>query len=533
MIGDLLQIQTEDGWISEDRLHALALEKRIPLHRLESLTSFYTHFRREPPEPVRIDVCRDLACALAGANQAGQALRQRLGQQPGVEIREVSCLGRCDRAPAAVRGERNFCISDPEKVLSASDGDPGEARDEIPKTSGKTWAEATVYARTADHYSTLKAALADRPERLPEILDASGLRGMGGAAFPTGRKWSGVAATPAEERHVIANADESEPGSFKDREILLHLPHLLIEGMALAGYAVGARRGTLFIRREYAAECRAVEAALSEARSAGALGRGIFGSSFDFEIEVFVSPGGYILGEETALLECLEDRRGEPRSKPPFPSTSGLLGRPTLINNVETLTHATAILHHGADWWHERGLPGFSGHKFLSVSGDVAAAGVHLLPFGTPLRELLELCGGMRDGGEPIALAPGGASSRFLPASALDLPIDFQSLSDAGSMLGSGAVVFISEQRNLLEVGLNLTRFFRNESCGKCVPCRIGTEKAVEWLEAEGEVSPETRERLEELHALLARTSLCGLGQVALESLLSLAKLFPERMRGD
>jgi NADH:ubiquinone oxidoreductase subunit F (NADH-binding) len=395
------------------------------------------------------------------------------------------------------------------------------------------WGKADPYAKPSDRYAGLKAGLQEEPGQLPEKLEAAGLRGMGGAAFPTGRKWSLVAAAPEGPRHVIANADESEPGAFKDREILHDLPHLLIEGMALSGYAIGADRGTIFIRHEYEPERRALEAALDEAREAGALGQKIFGSQFDFEIEIFVSPGGYILGEETALLECLEDRRGEPRNKPPFPGVSGLFGQPTLINNVETFVHAAAILYHGPEWWHDLGRPGFSGHKFMSVSGDVARPGVHLVAFGTPLGELLDLCGGMREKRGLLALAPGGASSRFLPADALQIPIDFQTVADAGSMLGAGAVVFIAEDQDLLEAGLNVTRFFRNESCGKCVPCRVGTEKAVKLVEAGGGIDAPALAKLADLHATLARTSICGLGQIALDPMLSLAELFPERMRGE
>ncbi len=539
MIGDLLRIQDRDGWLGEQPLRDLAAERGVPLHVLQGLASFYTYFRRQPPRAVEIEVCRDLACQLAGGPEACTRLRSALKGRDDVAIHEVSCLGRCDRAPAGVitgagsdAGIRAGAVietSQTEAVLSAV-----EQGATAPAHSPGNWQAADPYSNPEmAPYATLRCALQGDPGDLPAVLEAAGLRGMGGAAFPTGRKWSLVAEAPAGPRHVIANADESEPGAFKDREILRDLPHLLIEGMALAGYAIGAKRGIIFIRHEYEAERQAVETALDHARTTGALGQAIFDTPFDFEIDLFVSPGGYILGEETALLECLEDRRGEPRNKPPFPGVSGLFGQPTLINNVETFAHATGILHHGADWWHGLGRPGFSGHKFMSVSGDVDRSGVHLVPFGTPLGELLDRCGGMRAGQELLAVAPGGASSRFLGADALETPIDFQTFSDAGSMLGAGAVVFVSDQQNLLEVGLSVTRFFRNESCGKCVPCRIGTEKAVRWIESTGAVGPEERERLAELHSTLARTSICGLGQIALEPLLSLAERFPERMRGD
>jgi formate dehydrogenase/NADH-quinone oxidoreductase subunit F len=297
--------------------------------------------------------------------------------------------------------------------------------------------------------------------------------------------------------------------------------------MALAAYCIGAERGWVFIRHEYAPERVALQAAIDAAYAAGALGKNIFGSGFSFELEVFVSPGGYILGEETALLECMEDRRGEPRLKPPFPGVEGLWKQPTLFNNVETFAHVTGILHHGVDWWRSLGEGDHAGHKFVSVSGDVKRPGVVLVPMGMTLAELLERCGGMRDGQELIAVAPGGASSNFLPPDQLSTAIDFGTLEAAGSMLGSGAVVFVGESSDLLEAGRSLTRFFRNESCGKCVPCRVGTEKAVVMLERATDVSDDQHEELEELHATLARTSICGLGQVALGPLLSILRNFP------
>jgi len=392
------------------------------------------------------------------------------------------------------------------------------------------WGEAEIYASESEHYGALRTALGGDPADLWRTLDEAGLRGMGGAGFPTGRKWSLVAAEPAEPKYVICNADESEPGTFNDREILRDLPNLVIEGMALAAYSVGAERGWVFIRHEYEPERRALEAAIARARATGALGRDIFGSGFDFDIEVFVSPGGYILGEETALLECMEDRRGEPRNKPPFPGNAGLWGQPTMLNNVETLAHATGILRNGVEWWRSLGKPGFSGHKFMSVSGDVAEPGVVLVPFGTTLGELLGRCGGMRDGSTLAAIAPGGGSSNFLPPDRLDVPIDFGTLSEAGSMLGSGAAVFVNEDHDLLEIALNVTRFFRNESCGKCVPCRVGTEKAVKLLEEAGGVSGEKQKLLEALNATMVQTSICGLGQVALGPLMSILANFPGRV---
>jgi NADH:ubiquinone oxidoreductase subunit F (NADH-binding) len=526
ILRELTRLQERDGWLSEPALRDLAERLRVPLHRLESLSTFYPHFRRVPPRGRRVAVCRDVACNMAGGRSAAAALRERLSGRDGIELYEVSCLGRCDDAPAAAVGSRTLNLGDPDALEAAL-----AARHDAPaERPARRW-KADPYEHPEDRYATLRAAIAGPPGDLARTLEDAGLRGMGGAGFPTGRKWALVAREPTTPRYVICNADESEPATFKDRELLHDLPHLVIEGMALAAHCVGSERGIVFLRHEYEAERRRLEAALAEARELGALGDDVLGSGWRFDVEVFVSPGGYILGEETALLECLEDRRGEPRNKPPYPGQRGLFGRPTLVNNVETFVHAVGILRGGADAWRALGRPGFAGHKFMAVCGDVERPGVELVPFGTTLRELLELRGGVRGGRRLAAFAPGGASSPFLPADRIDLPIDFEALAAAGSMLGSGAALFVAEGRDLLDVALDVTRFFRNESCGKCVPCRIGTEKAVELVEAEGAVSAASEAALRRLHATLGRTSLCGLGHVALAPLLSLVDHFGQELR--
>jgi NADH:ubiquinone oxidoreductase subunit F (NADH-binding) len=499
----------------------------LPLHRLESVSTFYTHFRRTPPKRVEVSVCHDLSCEMAQGGEAAERLRTALAGRDDVEIREISCLGRCDRAPAGFVGHAVVSTTETDDVVAIVDGRP--VGPDVRPTPN--WGEAEVYRDAGDRYGALRSALGGARSALSETLGASGLRGMGGAGFPTGKKWSLVASESSTPKYVICNADESEPGTFKDREVLRDLPHLVIEGMALAAYCVGAERGWVFIRHEYEPERAALQAAIDAAYAAGALGKNLFGSDFSFELEVFVSPGGYILGEETALLECMEDRRGEPRNKPPFPGVEGLWNQPTLINNVETFAHATGILHHGIDWWRSLGESDHAGHKFISVSGDVERPGVELVPMGSTLGELLERCGGMRDGQRLIAIAPGGASSNFLPPDKLDIAIDFGTLEAAGSMLGSGAAVFVGESTDLLEAGRSVTRFFRNESCGKCVPCRVGTEKAVKMLESVDDISDGQRSELEQLHATLARTSICGLGQVALGPLLSILNNFPAKNR--
>lgn len=520
LIRRLIAEQHHSRWLSDEFLKRVARELSLPLHRVESIVSFYTHFERTCPKSRVVRICRDLSCKLADVGQIKE-LRAALKDHHDVEVRDASCLGRCDSAPA-ITVNNEPTSANVKSVLSEE-----IHQDEFHSGfSDASLVKADPYPTARERYGALRRALLAKPETSPSILEESGLRGMGGAAFPTGKKWKIVASQGQNPKYVICNADESEPGTFKDRQILYEFSHLVLEGMILAGYAIGSARGTLFIRHEYEHERRRFELAIHEARELGALGENIFGSKFSFEVDIFVSPGGYILGEESALLECLEGRRGEPRNKPPFPGISGLRGFPTLINNVETFAHVPGIVSNGCDWWKQLGRGKYSGHKFISVSGDVQTPGVFLVPMGSTLRELLEKAGGMRDGIKLAALAPGGASSNFLPASALDLPIDFDSLIEANSMLGSGAVLFVGDQHNLLSAATNVATFFRNESCGKCVPCRVGTDKAVQILESSNTLSERDELLLREINETLRQTSICGLGQIALGPLVSVLDNF-------
>jgi NADH:ubiquinone oxidoreductase subunit F (NADH-binding) len=508
LIEELYALQETAGYLKEEELRALSERVRVPLYEIEAVASFYPHFRRKPPAAVHVAACRDLSCRLRGGTEAIGALRERCRSKPGVEFHEVSCLGRCDSAPACAvndvpcsPGEAAAWMEDPSRIP------PDE-----PTKSPRAFA-SDPYPTPRDRWSTLKDLLKskDHDGALARIK-ASGLRGLGGAGFPTGLKWELVRKEAATPKYVVCNADESEPGTFKDRVILEELPHLVLEGMAIGALLTGAREGWIYIRHEYVRERRAVERAIREAYSMNVLGRNVAGSGFSFDVRLFVSPGGYILGEETALLEALEGRRGEPRNKPPYPGQKGLFGKPTLINNVETLSFIPHVL-----------ATGKADLKFFSVSGDVATPGVHLVPAGTPFRRLLELCGGMRDGKKLLAFLPGGASTEFLGADRIDVPMDWKPLQEAGSSLGSGAVVVVAEGRDMLDLAANLTSFFRNESCGKCVPCRIGTEKAVKLLLGR---RPEDLALLPELHETLLLTSICGLGQAALNPALSVLKRF-------
>ena len=541
-----MRLQDERGFVDDAALRELSSRERVPLYRLEGLVSFYTHFRRTCPPRVAVQVCRDVTCSMNGCQPLAAALRDNLNGADDVELHEVSCLGRCDSAPAVAINDvplAPYTLADLDQILELIDN-PDNLPDNRPTDAPRTW-KCDPYRRQTDssekpgglapRYETARSLVAagvDIGKTCISTLRESNLRGMGGAGFPTGMKWELVAKEQADPKYVICNADESEPGTFKDRVILEELPHLVVEGMLLAGLTIGAERGIVYIRHEYARERLAVEAEIHAARKAGILGDDAACSGKRFDIEVFVSPGGYILGEETALLEALEDKRGEPRNKPPYPGTYGLWGRPTLINNVETFALATSIVYHGNDWWQAQGVGDCAGLKFVSVSGDVEMPGVYEIPTGTTVAELTELAGGMKGGRRLKAFLPGGASSNFLTAAHADTPLVIEAMQEVGSMLGTGAVIIIDETRNLFALATNIVRFFRNESCGKCVPCRIGSEQAVELLEGvqAGERQSTDLEVLQDLGNTLEQTSSCGLGQVAINPILSMMEHFPSEV---
>ncbi|MHC4957570.1 MAG: NAD(P)H-dependent oxidoreductase subunit E [Planctomycetota bacterium] len=504
LIEELYALQAEHGYLREEDLRDLSGRIKVPLYEIEGVSTFYPHFRRTPAPAATVTACRDLTCAMNGGEAACAALRAECEGRDGVEFEEVSCLGRCDTAPAAT-------IND---VPVAADGvaafldDLSTLPANTPTDAPRAW-HVDPYASRDEWYGVLRDVLTGGDfDAMIATLKESGLRGMGGAGFPTGLKWGIVRQESGDPKYVVCNADESEPGTFKDRVVMEELGHLVVEGMILGALAIGAREGWIYIRHEYGKEAEAIRRALRDAYDRGALGEDVFGSGLALDLKVFISPGGYILGEETALLEALEGRRGEPRNKPPYPGQQGLFGQPTLINNVETYALVPHILRSGQ-----------LQRKFFSVSGDVVRPGVYEVEPGTTLNGLVERAGGMRDGKALQAFLPGGASTGFLPADKGEVVMDWKPLQDAGSALGSGAVVIVGEGRDMRELALNLTAFFRNESCGKCVPCRIGTEKAVVMIG-----SGKGLDRIPELHETLLETSICGLGQAALNPILSVLK---------
>jgi len=370
-----------------------------------------------------------------------------------------------------------------------------------------------------DGYQALGTALTNSsPAQVIDEIKKSGLRGRGGAGFPTGLKWSFVAKEKEAKKYVICNADESEPGTFKDRLILEGDPHSIIEAMALAAFAVGADEGYIYIRGEYTLAQERLKLAILQAKEMGFLGQNIFGTSFNFELHIHSGAGAYICGEETALLESIEGKRGQPRARPPFPTTHGLFGKPTLVNNVETLTNIPPILLHGASWYRNFGTPSSPGTKVYTILGNVNVTGLIEVPMGITLREVIAIYAGGMKGGENFKMAQtGGSSGSIIPASLQDTPMDFDSFAKTGVALGSGALLICNEDTCVVDLAKVLLNFFRTESCGKCFPCRIGTQRAWEMLDAisRGEATLKTLDQLLDLSQNLYNLSNCGLGQTA------------------
>jgi len=529
LIPALQAIQERVGWLPREELVALSREVHRPLYEIEGLISFYPHFRTDPPQKVALHVCHDLSCWLQGGEDRMAALRERYGDDPDVEFTEVSCIGRCDAAPAVAVNECPAAAEDAEALITAARTGHAAEPHGLRYGGGAPWPN-DPYPAGQERYRVLRALLSGDldPDGLVATVADSGLRGMGGAGFPTGRKWRLVAAQAATPKYAICNADESEPGTFKDRQILAEQPHLVLEGLLLGMAAVGAEEGWVFIRHEYGPEEAVIRAEIESLRAAGLVGENAGGTGRRLSVEVFTSPGGYILGEESALIECMEGHRGEPRNKPPFPGTYGLWGKPTLMNSVETFAHVPIIAERGADWWKQQGTGGGSGLKFFAVSGHVERPGVYCVPMGTTARQLLGLAGGVSGGRRLAAIQPGGASSNFLGPDQLDVPLDFDALAKAGSMLGSGALTVLAQGTDLLAAATNVLRFFRDESCGKCVPCRVGSTKAHRILAdllAGGGGPSDVDQRVAQLEETMRRTSICGLGQVALGPVMSVVKL--------
>jgi NADP-reducing hydrogenase subunit HndC len=383
---------------------------------------------------------------------------------------------------------------------------------------------------TSNGYEALGKILSEMtPDHVLDVIEKSGLQGRGGAGFPTGRKWRFVRKAPGEKKYIVCNADESEPGTFKDRIVLEGDPHLVIEAMAIAAYAIGADEGFIYIRGEYGLAYQRLEKAIVQAKEFGFLGENIFGTGFNFNIHVHAGAGAYVCGEETALIESLEGKRGEPRSRPPYPVTNGLWNKPTLVNNVETLANIPPIIRNGADWYRSIGTPSSPGTKVYTIMGNVNFSGVIEVPMGITLREVINIYAkGMKPGSTLKLAQTGGSSGSIIPAVLQDTPMDFESFRKAGVSLGSGALLICDQHTCIVDLVKVLLQFFRFESCGKCTPCRVGTQRAYEIVEriTQGEGSLDSLDTLLELASEMERASNCGLGQTATVAIRDMLKHF-------
>ncbi|MCQ3937359.1 MAG: NADH-quinone oxidoreductase subunit E [Chloroflexi bacterium] len=517
------------GWLPEPVASEVAKSLRVPLADVHGVIEFYALFYNEPIGRKVIRVCTDPACALKDADGLLASLCKKHDLEPhpagghgqttgdlSLTIEPSPCLGMCELAPAVwTMDNGRWTVGDgetrPRSLVY------GSIR-ELTKNCGN----GTTSLKQYGEYKGLQKALTMQPKAVVEEIKSAGLVGRGGAAFPTGIKWEGAANAPGDQKYVICNADESEPGTFKDRILLLDDPHRTIEGMCIAAYAIGARKGYIYVRGEYPYIVPVLENALNEAREAGYLN--------NFDIEIRVGAGAYICGEETALFESIEGKRGFPRIKPPFPTTHGLFGKPTVINNVETLCNVPLILERGAAEYRKIGTEKSPGPKLFCVSGDVAQPGLYEVPFGVTLRELMDMAGGVAGGRELQSVLFGGAAGAFATSDHLDMKMTFEDLRAAGLPLGSGVVMVFDETRDMRDVLKRLGKFFAHESCGKCYPCQMGTQRQMEILDriAEGRVEEGDFIRLQDVGWTMTDASICGLGQTAASAVLSAMKLWPE-----
>ncbi len=551
------------GWISPGGLNYIARRLTIPPADVYGVATFYALFSVEERTPRVLHVCDDLACRCAGSRDLIDALTEHVGPS-GSEVEGTSwlpspCLGQCDRAPAAllvesgqVALERELPTVEAKVLLEVMGGATPEApRPAVPPQASRPGLrllgrigvidpESVDDYRAHGGYAALRRAFELGPDGvIREVLDSK-LMGRGGAAFPTGRKWEAVARQPRRPHYLICNADESEPGTFKDRVILEGDPFSVIEAMTIAAYATGCEHGYIYLRGEYPLAQRRLERALDQARERQLLGDDILGRGLRFDIELRKGAGAYICGEETAIFGSIEGYRGEPRNKPPFPVERGLFGQPTVVNNVETLVNTLPIVLEGGVAFANIGTERSTGPKLFCVSGAVAQPGTYEVPFGTTLKELLDLAGGVA-GGRPLrAILLGGAAGSFMAADALDLPLTFEATREAGTTLGSGVVLVLDETADLPELLMTIAGFMRDESCGQCVPCRVGTVRQEEALARL--ISGRTRGSVQDEFNLIAEigeamrdASICGLGQTAssaVESAIARLQVFTSNGNG-
>ena len=520
-----------DRYLSDDALRAVAEGLKIPLADLFGTVTFYHHFSRVPGGAQAPRVCTGNVCCLRGGRELLAALKPQ-------GATAMPCAGHCDEPVPVLRGNETLIGTTPENLRSqfsplpvANPGGFAECIFAHIREPGRGTLDG--YRRTGGYEALRNAVQATTPAQVLGVVTESKLAGRGGAGFPTGVKWKAVAEAPGQPKSIVCNADEGEPGCFKDRAIMDHDPHTVLEGMALAGYATGAPRGFIYLRYEYPETFRILERAISEAKAAGLLGANILGSGFSFKIHLRRGAGAYICGEEGSLLNSLEGKHPFPRNKPPFPVTHGFENLPTAVNNVETLASVPHILRHGAAWYRALGRNGHAGTKLISLSGDIQRPGNFEVPIGLPLKTLLyEWAGGPSPGRTIQAVTMAGLSGGFLAGAALDCTLDEPSIRSQGSFLGAGGIIVFDDRRDMVAAAHDAMEFFAHESCGKCFPCRIGTQRLTERLG--GAAGPSElgawTEEVRDIGAAMRATSACGLGMAAPFVTDSLLKYFPEQV---
>lgn len=536
------------GWLPRAVQEAISRTLRVPQADVHGVIEFYTMFYNRPTARRVVRVCSDPACRLAGSAELSAALAARLGVQPGetradgsITFEHVTCLGMCELAPVALNGGRPGAQLTPDRAaafLGGTHPQPDAVVYGTPRLLlqrvGQVDPGSLADYEAHGGYQALRRALAQTPDGVIEQVERSGIVGRGGAMFPTGRKWRFTRAAPGEpaRKHIVVNADESEPGTFKDRVLLEADPFAVIEAATLAGYAVGAENGWIFVRGEYPRAYARLAEAVRQARAAGYLGRSVLGKrGFHFDVTLRLGAGAYICGEETALFEAIEGRRGFPRIKPPFPTTHGLFQQPTVVNNVETLVAALVAFDLGADAWRELGTAQSPGTKLFCVSGHAARPGLYEVPFGLTIRELIAMAGGVANGRSLQAVLMGGAAGAFIGPDGLDTPLTYEGAREAGIPLGSGVVMLFDDTADLRQALDQLAHFFAHESCGKCFPCQLGTQRQAEILHRiahDGGPQAADKAALLDIGFTMTTTSLCGLGQTAASAVMSAIALWPE-----
>jgi len=544
------------GWISEGALNYICRRLTVPPADAYGVASFYALLSTTPRPPMVVHVCDDIVCMAAGAGQLCEELEKTVGA-PGTPLVEgmstwvrSPCLGLCERAPSAlllgpkfepagfapidISQIRDF-FSHSEKLSTRSAASKIGGTDlRLLRRVGKVDPTSIDDYRAAGGFSSLRRAIEIGPSQIIREVRESKLMGRGGAAFPTGRKWEAVSREPARPHYLVCNADESEPGTFKDRVLMEEDPFALIEAMTIAAIAGGCEHGYIYIRGEYPLAQQRLETAMEQAREHSMLGDDVMERGIRFDIELRRGAGAYICGEETALFNSIEGFRGEPRNKPPFPVQKGLFGKPTIVNNVETLVNVLDIVLRGGEVYAATGTPDSTGTKLFCVSGHAAKPGLYEVPFGTTLRSLVELAGGVREGKRLQAVLLGGAAGAFVTPDELDTPLTFEGVRAIKAALGSGVVIVFDQTTDLKAILLRIAAFFRDESCGQCVPCRVGTVRQEELLHRLAAMKPngsvETeRKLLAEVGQVMRDASICGLGQTAssaIESALAKFNLF-------